>query len=72
MKTPSMNGRRLFPSAANDSPVNNSIDKESYLKTMEKKYFLPLLIAQERLEEMIKALYKNQMKIQKALHKRQV
>jgi hypothetical protein len=33
---------------------------------------MPLLIGQERLETMMKSLYKNQTKIQKALMKRQV
>jgi hypothetical protein len=39
---------------------------------METKYLMPLLVAQESLELMMKSLYKNQLKIQKALNKRQV
>ncbi len=72
VKTPTFNGRRLTTAAATDSPVNNYIDKDNYFKVIEKKYLMPLLIGQERLETMMKSLYKNQTKIQKALMKRQV
>ncbi len=53
-------------------PINSSIDKDSYFKVMEKKYLIPMLVAQERLEATMNSLYKNQMQIQKGLNKRQV
>ena len=72
-RTPSFAGRRVTSSATSTNHCpGDSIDKDSYLKFMEKKYFIPLSIAQERLEKMMKSLYKNQTKIQKALQKRQV
>ncbi|CAF1410547.1 unnamed protein product [Adineta ricciae] len=72
IRTPIFNGRRLITPAAASSPIANSIDKDSLLRAIETKYLTPLLVGQERLEKMMKSLYKNQVEIQKALKKRQM
>ncbi len=72
VRTPKFNGRRLITSTTTDSPNNNYISNESYFKVMEQKYFMPILTVLDRLESMMKSLYKNQIKIEKALNKRQV
>jgi hypothetical protein len=72
IKTPTFKGRRLVTSATIDSPVNANVDKESYLKYLENKYLIPIMIAQERTEKMMKCLYNNQLKIQKILNKKKV
>jgi hypothetical protein len=72
VKTPTFNGRHITNSVTTDLVNNKSVEKESLLKYMETKYLMPLLVAQESLELMMKSLYKNQLKIQKALNKRQV
>lgn len=72
VRTPIFNGRRLITPAAANSPIANSVDKDSLLRTIEAKYLTPLLVGQERLEKIMKSLYKNQIEIQKALKKRQV
>ncbi|CAF4465447.1 unnamed protein product [Rotaria socialis] len=69
IKTPTFNGRRLASVVTTDSTINRSMDKDSCSQSMEQKYFMPLLIGQERLEMKMKSLYNNQMKIQKALTK---
>jgi len=72
VKTPTFNGRHLSNSKTTDLVNNKNVEKDSLLKDIEKKYLIPLLVGQERLELMMKSLYKNQLKIQKALNKRQV
>jgi hypothetical protein len=59
-------------STMTDSLANSFVDKDSYFKAMEKKYFIPLLIGEDRLKKMMNSLFKTQTKIQKALNKRQV
>ena len=72
IKTPTFNGRHVTTLTKTDSIINVPSDRDSYLKQMEKKYFIPLMISHERIEKMIKTLYNNQLKIQKLLNKRQV
>ncbi|CAF1611024.1 unnamed protein product [Rotaria magnacalcarata] len=72
IKTPTFTGRRITNSITTDCVTKVPIDAESYFRQMEKKYFSPLLIALERIEKMIQTLYKNQLKIQKTLNKKQV
>jgi hypothetical protein len=72
-QAPTFNGRRVAASSTTPTlPPHASTDNDAYFKTLEKKYWMPLIIGQERLEKMMKSLYANQMKIQKALNKRQV
>ena len=71
-KTPTFRGRRLIHAVKNDSTLDKLVGIDSFSQQMETKYLLPLLVGQERLEKMIKSMYKNQIKIQKALNKRQV
>ena len=73
IKTPTFRGRRLIHGATNDSTTSQKLaETDSFFQRIETKYLAPLAVAQERLEKMIKSIYKNQMKIQKALNKRQV
>jgi hypothetical protein len=71
-RTPLFSGRRIPSSATTNQSASDMIERDHHLKAMEQKYFLPLSIAQERLENMMKSLYKSQMKIQKALQKQKV
>ena len=71
-QTPTFHGRRVAALATPAVPLRASTVDDAYFKTLENKYWLPLSIGQEGLEKMIKSLYANQMKIQKALNKRQV
>ena len=69
IKTPTFNGRRLFSSNTADDSLNDFVRKDNELKSTEVKYLIPMLLAQQKLEIMMKTLYKNQISIQKALNK---
>jgi hypothetical protein len=72
-RTPSCAVRRVTSSVTSMSNCpDDSIDQDSYRKIMEKKYFVSLSIAHERLIKMMKSLFENQNEIQKALRKCQV
>lgn len=72
IKTPTFNGRRLVSDGNTDSKISISTDKDNWFHSMEKKYLMPLLLGQEKLEMIMKSLHKNQINIQKALKKQQV
>ena len=72
IKTPTFNGRRLISSNTCHDSLNNFVRKDNELKSIETKYLIPMLFAQQKLEIMMKALYKNQLNIQKGLKKREV
>ena len=67
-QAPIFNAPRLAAQTTPALPLRTSNDNDAYFKTLEKTYWMPLVIGQERLEKM-KPLYANQMK---ALNKRQV
>jgi hypothetical protein len=64
--------RRVAASTAPVLPLHASIDNDAYFKRVDNKYWMPLVIGQERLEKMMKSLYANQLKIHKPPNKRQV
>ncbi|CAF4922950.1 unnamed protein product [Rotaria sp. Silwood1] len=72
IKTPTFHGRRLNNASTIDSTPDKPMNKDSFFQYIETKYLTQLLIGQERLEARIKSIYKNQIKIQKALNKRQI
>ncbi|CAF2980364.1 unnamed protein product [Rotaria sp. Silwood2] len=72
IKTPTFNGRRLVSSNTAYDSVNSSVHKDSELKSIEIKYLIPMLSAQQKLEIMMQSLYKNQTSIQKALKRREI
>ena len=72
IKTSTFNGRRLVSSNTADDSLNDFVRKDNELKSIEVKYLIPMLLAQQKLEIMMKTLYKNQISIQKALKKREV
>ena len=52
--------------------IQDASNKKDEWQMIKKKYLTPLLIEQDRLEKIMKSLYANQVKNQKALQKRQV
>ncbi|CAF3583510.1 unnamed protein product [Rotaria socialis] len=72
IKNPIFHGRRSTHEVKNDSPSHKPTEADSFSQWMETKYLMLMLVCQERLEEMMKSIYKNQKKIQKASNKRQM
>ncbi|CAF3467777.1 unnamed protein product [Rotaria socialis] len=72
IKNPIFHGRRSTHGVKNDSTSHKSTEAHSFSQRMETKYLMLMLVCQERLEEMMKSIYKNQIKIQKVLNKRQM
>ena len=70
--TPTFHGRRVAASTAPAVALHASTDNDACFKTLENKHCIPLVIGQERLEKMMTSMHANQMKIQRALNKRQV
>lgn len=71
-KTPSFTGRSISVATIEKRMIQDESTVNEKWDTIENKYLTPLLIGQQRLEKMMKSLYANQVKIQKALHKRQM
>lgn len=62
-----------MPSIENNSASEKKTEANTYTYSrLETKFLIPLVTGQERLERMIKSIYKNQMKMQKAMKQQKV
>ncbi|CAF4020967.1 unnamed protein product [Rotaria magnacalcarata] len=77
IRTPQFRGRNVIHAERDTTTTTPTHpeklnDQNNILELIEKKYLIPLFLSQQKLEKMITSTYKNQIKIQKALSKKQV